>query len=132
MEGSVQQRRHRKDGDLQLTQRESPDERAGSEDRKHTSGGVVIAVDSNLIAVVGVEEGAIDSISGNEGRIAQAWVNVRGGLRNYPSLLMDPAHPQMRYTYDFLFVLAGMKRLSDRLCPCTPSHGPPRGTLHDL
>ena len=38
---------------------------------------------------------------------------------------------QMRYTCDFLFVLAGMKRLSDRLCPCalqslhtTPSHGP--------
>ena len=27
------------------------------------------------------EEGAIDSIPGNEGRIAQAWVNVRGGLR---------------------------------------------------
>ena len=27
------------------------------------------------------EEGSIDSISGNEGRIAQAWVDVRGGLR---------------------------------------------------
>ena len=27
------------------------------------------------------EEGAIDSISGDEGRIAQAWVNVRRGLR---------------------------------------------------
>ena len=36
-----------------------------------------IAVDSNLGAVVGAEEGAIDSIPGNEGRIAQAWVNVR-------------------------------------------------------
>ena len=30
---------------------------------------------------MGVEGGAIDSIPGNEGRIAQAWVNVRGGLR---------------------------------------------------
>ena len=40
-----------------------------------------VAVHSNLGAVVGVEEGAIDSISGNEGRIAQAWVTVRGGLR---------------------------------------------------
>ena len=57
------------------------DERAGSEDRKHTSGGVfVAAVDSNLGAVVGAEEGTIGSIPGNEGRLAQAW-NVRGGLR---------------------------------------------------
>ena len=30
------------------------DENAGSEDRKHTSGGVFVAVDSNLGAVVGV------------------------------------------------------------------------------
>ena len=57
------------------------DERASSEDRKHTSGGVLVAVDSNLGSVVGVEDGAIDSIPGNECRIAQAWVNVRGGLR---------------------------------------------------
>ena len=54
---------------------------AGSEDRKHTLGGVFVAVDSNLGAVLGEEEGAIDSIPGNEGRIAQEWVNVRGGLR---------------------------------------------------
>ena len=40
-----------------------------------------VAVDSNLGAVVGAEDGAIDSIPGNEGRIAKAWVNVRGGLR---------------------------------------------------
>ena len=44
---------------------------AGDEDRKHTSGG----------AVLGAEEEAIEPIPGNEGRIAQAWVNVRGGLR---------------------------------------------------
>ena len=43
-----------------------------------------VAVDSNLGAVVGVEEGAMDSIPGNEGRIAQAWLNVRGGLRVFP------------------------------------------------
>ena len=36
-----------------------------------------MAVDSNLGAVVGAEEGAIESIPGNEGRIAQAWVNVK-------------------------------------------------------
>ena len=57
------------------------DENAGVEDRKHTSGGDSVAVDSNLGTVVGAEEGAIVSISGNEGRISQAWVNVRGGLR---------------------------------------------------
>ena len=32
------------------------DERAGSEDQKHTSGGVFVAVDSNLGAVVGEKE----------------------------------------------------------------------------
>ena len=47
------------------------EELAGGEDRKHTSGGVFIAVDSNQGAVVGAE-GAIESVSGNEGRIAQA------------------------------------------------------------
>ena len=53
---------------------------AGSEDRNHTSGGVFVAVDSNLGAVID-EEGAVTSIPGNEGTIAQAWVNVRGGMR---------------------------------------------------
>ena len=40
-----------------------------------------MAIDSNLGAFVGAEEGAIESIPGIEGRTAQAWVNVRGGLR---------------------------------------------------
>ena len=53
-------------------------ETTGDEDRKHTSGGVVVAIDSNLGAVVGAEEGAIESIPGNEGRIAQAWVSEEG------------------------------------------------------
>ena len=57
------------------------DETTSSEDGKHTSGGVVVVVDSDLGAVVGAEEGAIESISSKEGRIAQAWVNVRGELR---------------------------------------------------
>ena len=48
------------------------DERAG-EDQQHTSGGVFVAVDSNLGAVVGEKEGAVMSIPGNEGRIAQVW-----------------------------------------------------------
>ena len=55
-------------------------ENASSEDRQHTSGGVFVAVDSNLGAVLG-EEGAVAAIRGNEGTITQAWVNVRGGMR---------------------------------------------------
>ena len=35
----------------------------------------------NLGAVVGTEEGVVESILGNEGRIDHAWVNVRGGMR---------------------------------------------------
>ena len=50
---------------------------AGDEDHKHTSGGVFVVIDSDLGAVVGAEEGAIESIPGNEGRIVQAWVDVR-------------------------------------------------------
>ena len=57
------------------------DQRASSEDRKHTSGGVFVAVDSNLGAVVRADEGTVVSIPGIERRIAQAWVNVGGGLR---------------------------------------------------
>ena len=41
---------------------------------------VITRQEEYLGAVVGAEEGAIESIPGNEGRIAQAWVNVRGGL----------------------------------------------------
>ena len=62
------------------------DDRACSEDRKHTSGGVFVSVDSDLGAVVGAEEGAINSIPGNEGRIVQSWVNVRGCLRVFSVL----------------------------------------------
>ena len=43
------------------------DENASSEDRKHTSGGVFVAVDSNLGAVIGKEDGAVTSVPGNEG-----------------------------------------------------------------
>ena len=53
-------------------QQESLIERADREDRKHTPGGVFAAVDSNMGAVVGAEEGTIESIPGTEGRIAQA------------------------------------------------------------
>ena len=54
------------------------DETATSGDRKHTSERFCVAVDSNLGAVVAVEEWATDSIVGNEGRIAQAWECHRG------------------------------------------------------
>ena len=56
------------------------DERADREDQKHTSE-VLVAVDSNMGADVGEKEGPVASIPGNEGRITQAWVNVRGGMR---------------------------------------------------
>ena len=49
------------------------DERVGSEGCKHTSGGVLVAVDSNLGTVVGEGEGAVAPTPGNEGKIAQAW-----------------------------------------------------------
>ena len=42
------------------------DERANSEDRTRTFGGVFVAIDSNLGAVVGAEEGAIESITGRK------------------------------------------------------------------
>ena len=45
------------------------DERAGSEDSKHTSVGVFMAVDSNLGAVVGEREGAVASIPGGYDRV---------------------------------------------------------------
>ena len=60
------------------------DVKASSEDRKHTSGEGFATIDINLGTVAGTEEGAVESIPGNEGRIAQAWVNVRGGLRVSP------------------------------------------------
>ena len=58
-----------------------PDENASSENRKHTSGGVFVALDSNLGAVIGTEEGAVESTLGNEGRFVQARFYVQGGLR---------------------------------------------------
>ena len=64
------------------------DERASNEDRTRTSGGVFVAIDSNSGVVVGAEEGTIESIPGNEGRIAQAWLNVRGKIAYLLSLLL--------------------------------------------
>ena len=42
---------------------------------------VFVVVDGNFGAVFGKEEGAVTSIPGNEGRIAQACVNATGSLR---------------------------------------------------
>ena len=44
------------------------EETTGDKDRKHTSGGGFVAIDSNLGAVVGAQEGAIESIPGNVAR----------------------------------------------------------------
>ena len=59
------------------------------EDRKHTSGGVFVAVDSNLGAVVDKEEEeAVGYIPGNEGRSAQAWVSVRGRYAGFLNICL--------------------------------------------
>ena len=44
------------------------DEYVSSEDRKHTSGGVFVAVDCDLGAVIGKEEGAVVSIPRQRGK----------------------------------------------------------------
>ena len=56
------------------------DDNAGSKDCNYTSGAVSVAIHIELGAVVDKEEGAARSTPGNEGRIAQAWVSVRGGM----------------------------------------------------
>ena len=68
-----------KDGGLLQMRARITGARADGDDRKHTSGGAFVAVDSSLEADTDKEEGAVKSIPKNEGRIAQAWVNVRGG-----------------------------------------------------
>ena len=55
---------------MQLTQQEVTNERASSDHRKHTSGGVFIAADSNL-GRSGEREGAVASIAGNKGKITE-------------------------------------------------------------
>ena len=56
------------------------DDSAGSVDCKHTSGSLS-SNRNNLGTVVDKEEGAVTSIPGNEGRIDQWWVNVKGCKR---------------------------------------------------
>ena len=53
------------------------EEVAGYDDREHTSEGDLVAINSNLGAAMGADEGSIELIPRNEGRIAQAWVNER-------------------------------------------------------
>ena len=74
------------------------DERAGSEDQKHISGGVFVAVDSNLGAVVGAER-RNKSIPGNEGRIAQVWVHVCGGVRMFAAYFWHTEPQEMKLSW---------------------------------
>ena len=75
------------------------DEKAGSEDRKPRVGWCFVAVDSNLGAVVGKDEGAVTSIPGNEGRIAKAWMNVRDvcGFLLYTYGTLKDERPEMKF-----------------------------------
>ena len=61
------------------------DETASSEDRKHTSGGVFVAEYSNLGAVIAKEEGAVESIPCNEGRLAMGKCARMRGYGEYSS-----------------------------------------------
>ena len=55
------------------------EETAGDKDRKHTSGGVLVAIDSNLGAVVGAEEGTIESIQEmKEESPKHGWMSQEG------------------------------------------------------
>ena len=65
------------DGGLQLAGMDHR-RKAGSEDRIHTSGGVVVATDNNLGVVVQRRK------SSYEGTIARASVNAAGGMRFLP------------------------------------------------
>ena len=47
------------------------EEMAGNDDRKHTSGGVFVATDSNLGRLLWEKKGQLSRFP--EGRIAQAW-----------------------------------------------------------
>ena len=56
------------------------DERTSSKDNKHTLGGVFVAVDSNLGAVVGEKE-QWHQFQATRAESPRLFVNVRGGMR---------------------------------------------------
>ena len=59
-----------------------------SEDRKHTSGGLFVAVDSNLGAPIGKEEGTFTTFPSNEARIDKAWGECQRRYAGLCRLLM--------------------------------------------
>ena len=61
---------------------------AGSEDCKHTSGGVLVAIDSDVGSVIDEGEGAVMSVLRKDGRITQAGVKDRGGPRLFCRVLL--------------------------------------------
>ena len=74
------------DGGLRQTPR-IIDESAGREACKHTSGGVFVSFENCFGAVVDMEEGPVRSVPGNEGRVADTLVDVRGVLRVFCRVL---------------------------------------------
>ena len=77
----------KRDGDLQLTLRESQMKTRALKTASTRRVEFLVTVDSNLGAVVGAEEGAFDSIPGNEGRLTHAWVRVGGGMLGFLRVL---------------------------------------------
>ena len=66
--GSSSEREQMSGGDSKGGNSQKVRTEAGIEDQKRTSGGVSVAIDRNLGAVVGEKEGAVASVPGNEGR----------------------------------------------------------------
>ena len=78
--GAVLTKRRRKDGDLRLLRARIADERAGVRIKNIHQEEFFVPVDSNLGAVVGEKR---RSSYVNPRRIAQVWVEVRGGMRMF-------------------------------------------------
>ena len=71
-------RAHAKDGGLQQTQQHSfTDENAGSDDCKHTSGGVSMAIGNGRDSGRHRKKEPSRLFLGHEGRFAQTWLLVR-------------------------------------------------------
>ena len=65
-----------------IAAREAKDtESKGEADNKHMSSGVFMAFDVALSSVVNTEKGAVGTIPDNDGRVVQAWINVKEGLQ---------------------------------------------------
>ena len=98
--------RQSKDGGVQRTQRGSPMKQQGLRILSTHQEESLLQSTANMGADVGEEEGAIDSTPGNEGRIAQAWVNVKRRFACLLGVLLAfrrlDTNPKIRFKYIFI------------------------------